>query len=322
MLDVISIGSATEDVFIYLPRGMLASEKFVLTAGSKIEMEGVEYFTGGGATNTSVAFSRLGLKAGIICAVGDDESAQQILKELKTEKVDTKYAMKMKGAHTAYSAILTAKGKDRIILPYGGTTAMLAHSKIKWEKIQTKWFYISSLHSEEKILKYIASHAKKIGAKIAFNPGQKELALGLLELKKIFGKIDVLLLNAEEAIKLTGSADAHRNLAKLLEFADFVAITEGKHGAHATDGKGIYYMKPFDVHVADVTGAGDAFGSGFSAAIMKGHGVEEALRWGTANASSEVMCLGTKNTALSESGIKKFISKYGTKENRVEKEEL
>ncbi|HLC92764.1 MAG TPA: carbohydrate kinase family protein [archaeon] len=321
-LDVISIGSATEDVFVYMPKGSMAGEKCVLTPGSKVEIDELDYFTGGGAVNTSVAFAHLGLKAGILCAVGEDESASEILNVLKKEKVDVKNILKMKGAHTAYSVILTGMGKDRIILHYGGTTAMLSHAKINTEKLSAKWFYLSSMHSDSELLSKVARHAKKIGAKIAFNPGQKELALGLDGLKKIFASVDVLLLNSEEALKLTGSADVHRNLRKLCEFADFVAITQGKHGAHATDGKSTYFMRPYDVPVVDVTGAGDSFGAGFVAAIMKGRGAEEGIKWGTANASSEVMHLGTKNTLLSENGIKKFAHKYGSKDNRVEREEF
>lgn len=322
MLDVISIGSATEDVFVYLPKEFMAGDSCVLYPGTKIEIEGMRYFTGGGAINTSVAFGRLGFRAGIMCAIGEDDAAESILKELKKENVDCRNALRIRGRNTAYSVILTGPGKDRIILHYGGTTAMLGHAKIGWKKIKAKWVYLSSLHADEDVLWGVAGHAKKTGAKIAFNPGQKELGLGLEKLEGIFGHIDVLLLNNEEALKLTGSVDIHRNLRRLSQFADYAAITEGKHGAHATDGKAIYSMKPYAVKVVDVTGAGDAFGSGFTAAIMRGKGCAEAVKWGTANASSEVMDFGTKSVLLSESGIKKFVAMHSKKENKVRAEEM
>ena len=322
MLDIISIGSATEDVFVYMPKEFMGKNTCTLYPGSKVEIEGMEYHTGGGATNTSVAFSRLGLRAGVICALGQDESAGEILKELRKEGVNSSNAKKLAGKHTAYSVILTGKGKDRIILHYGGTTAMLSHIKINWGKLKSKWLYISSLHSDSGMLYETAKHAKKTGSKISFNPGKKEIALGLEELKKIFGKIEVLTLNSEEALKLTGSVDIHRNLAKLSAFASFVAITEGKDGAHVTDGKKIYSMRPFDVKVADVTGAGDAFGSAFTSAISLGKGVDEALVWGCANASSVVMHLGTKNILLTRTGMKNFIRKYKSRESEVVPEQI
>ncbi|VVC00488.1 putative sugar kinase [uncultured archaeon] len=81
-------------------------------------------------------------------------------------------------------------------------------------------------------------------------------------------------------------------------------------------------MKPYDVKVVDVTGAGDAFGSGFTAAIIKGKGIEEALRWGTANASSVVTMLGTKNILLTEKGIKEFIAAHHKAENEITEEKI
>lgn len=161
---------------------------------------------------------------------------------------------------------------------------------------------------------------EKINAKIAFNPGQKELKLGISGLKRIFGKIDVLILNKEEALKLSGSVDIHRNLKKLLGIANIVVITDGKDGAHATNGKKIYSVEAFNVKVLDVTGAGDAFGSGFTNAIIKGKGIEEALLYGTANSNSVIMNLGTKNVLLTEKGIKAFLRKQ--KRIRIKKQKI
>jgi ribokinase len=48
------------------------------------------------------------------------------------------------------------------------------------------------------------------------------------------------------------------------------------------------------VKVADRTGAGDAFGSGFVAAIAKGQSIGEALTLGSANATSVVQKIGAK----------------------------
>src|SRR3989344_3867046 len=309
MLDVVSVGSATEDVFVHV-RGKLDGEKFCLIPGSKIDIEKMETFTGGGATNTSVAFSRLGLNAGILSVVGNDEAAHTVEKNLRDEKVSTEFLVKTKG-NTQYSVILTGFGKDRIILYYSNHTT-LGKTKNNLQKINAKWFYISSLHEKPDFLKKIVAHAKKTKSKIAFNPGQQELELGVSGFKKLFGKIDVLILNKEEALKLTGSADPHRNLEKLSEIAEFVVITAGKDGAFATDGNRIYSAKSFEkIEVLDATGAGDAFGSGFVSGIIKGKGIEEGLRRGTLNANSVIMYLGTKNILLTEKGLKEFEKKHG-----------
>lgn len=322
MLDVISFGSATEDVFVHVPKKNFGAGDCVFHPGAKIEIEGMEYFIGGGATNTAVGFSRLGLRAGAMFAIGDDDSGAAVLKEMKKEKVDTKNAVLVKGKNTSYSVILTGFGRDRVVLVYSSSTAMLNKAKINWKKIRARWFYISSLHAEPRMLKEIAGHAKKIKAKVAFNPGQKELELGIIGIKRIFGKVNVLQLNSLEAMKLTGSVDTHRNLIKLLELAEIVVITEGKEGAHVTDGKAIYSIKPYEVKIVDSTGAGDAFGCGFVGALARGKGTKDCMKFGTANACSVLMYLGTKNKLLKWSEVGKFIKTHSKKDNEIMVEKI
>ncbi len=319
MLDVISIGSATRDVFVYVPRKFFTADGCAFYPGSKIEVDDLRYSTGGGATNTAVGFARLGLRAAAACAIGDDDNGYHILKELRQENVDTRNVAQMKGKKTAFSVILTGFARDRVILNYSAATNMLHRSRIKWGSLSAKWFYISSLHGEKQLLSKIVWHAKKIRAKIAFNPGQRELALGLAGLIGMLGKIDVLILNNEEALRLTRHGDVARNLQQLQELANIVVITQGKDGAHASFGGQIYAVRPFDVPVADVTGAGDAFACGFVGALAKGEGIEQALRWGAANASSVVMYLGTKNILLTQTEIEKFIERHSASQKAAGK---
>ncbi|MCR4369486.1 MAG: carbohydrate kinase family protein [archaeon] len=309
MFDIISVGSATEDVFVHIPPKYLG-ERFVFVPGTKVEINEMNYFTGGGATNTSVAFARMGFKAAALCAIGDDESGKSVLQNLREEGVSTSLAEIKKGKKTSYSVILTGFGRDRVVLCYMKMAASLGKT-LDTKKLNSKWLYISSLHGNIPLLKKLASHAKKSKMKIAFNPGQAELALGKGRIQEIFGRLEVLLLNKEEAIKLTGSGDIHRNLKHLLALANNVVITEGAHGSHATNGELIYSVPSFKVTPVDATGAGDAFGSGFVSAIIKGKSMPDALLWGTANANSVILELGTKNVLLSPQKIGAFIKKYG-----------
>ncbi|MCH7902347.1 hypothetical protein IIC68_01185, partial [archaeon] len=269
-------------------------------------------------TNTATGFARLSLKTGIMSSLGDDESGERIIREMEQEKINTKLLTKLKGKNTAYSVILTGFGRDRVILHYAKAAKISEGHNAN--KLNSKWFYISSLHSKPELLKKIVARARKIKAKIAFNPGTQELKLGLKGLERIFGKINVLILNRQEALKLTHATDVHRNLEKISRIADNVVITDGKNGATATDGEKIYSANAYKNKTLDVTGAGDAFGSGFVGAIIKGRGIEKALEYGIVNSGSVVQYLGTKNILLSESGIKKFIKKNG--KLKVKKQKL
>ncbi len=306
---MVCFGSSTRDVFVQIDRAFFG-KSLAFSPGSKVEINDMGFFTGGGASNTAVGFSRLGIKTAIVSAVGKDEDGIEIKKELLKEGVGCSDLL-LETKRTSYSVILTGFGKDRVILNYSGATALLDESKkITWEKISTEWFFISSLHGKGKLLEkiFLAAEIKKI--KVAFNPGKKELELGLHALERLPGKIDVLLLNAKEALSLTGKASVEKNLSILAKHADIVAITDGKNRVFVCEGQKVFSKKPFDVNMLDSSGAGDAFNSGFVGALAKGKSAREALDWGIANSNSVIQFLGAKNVLLSEKGIAQFLKRH------------
>ncbi len=321
MLDVISIGNATEDVFIKI-HSRVFRQGVCFLPGAKVEVEEINCFTGGGATNTAVAFSRLGLKTGIVASIGGDISGSNILNELKRERVNTSLMVVSKKFCTAYSAILTGFGRDRIILTYRGATAQLNNERhIKWNKLKSKWFYISSFHTKPKVLKKLIDFGNRNGIKIALNPGSVELKSGLKKLSPLLKKADVVFLNKREAMQLTGRTNIERNLQLLHNYCPVVVITDGKNGVYAFDGSYIYFKKTFKVRLADATGCGDAFNSGFTAALIKGKDIEQSINWGMAESQSVIQYLGTKNVLLSEGGIKNFLGKWD-KERKMKKKKV
>lgn len=303
--DVTCFGSATRDVFVQIDAGFF-KKNLCFLPGSKISVLDMGFFSGGGATNTAVGFSRLGLKTGIVCSVGKDKDGQEIKKELEREKVGRANFFEEKQKRTSYSIILTGFGKDRVILNFAGATALLdENKKIHWQKAKAKWFFVSSLHGKGKMLKKIFAQAKKNKTKIAFNPGQKEIEMGFNWLKKYLGQTEILCLNAKEALSLTGKTSIKKNLALLALHAKRVVITDGKHKAFAQSGRKIFSIKPPKTKTVDSSGAGDAFNAGFVSAIIKEKDFHTALLWGAKNACSVVKFLGTKNKLLTEKEISK-----------------
>ncbi len=293
---VLCIGNAAMDAFVEIPKQRLQNGKLVIRAGTKIETKNLSLFSGGGATNAAVGFARRGLKTAILASVGKDYFGKEIKAELKLEKIDTKYLFETPNYRTAFSVILTGFG-DRIILVYRGATRHLTEPKaINFNAIRlAKWVYLSSLHAQSGTAKKIISAAKKSKTRIAFNPGKTELQK---RLKGIHG-VNVLFLNEEEAMQVTGKKNTKQNLKLLFRIAvEIVVITKGAKGAEAFDGARYYSIKSKKVKVRDTTGAGDAFNSGFLSEIIKGRGINAALRAGIENSCSVIQYLGAKNKLL------------------------
>jgi ribokinase len=133
-------------------------------------------------------------------------------------------------------------------------------------------------------------------------------------LKKIYERTEVLALNREEAVTVSGGD--HDNFHDLFDKLHalgpkIVLITDGHAGAYASDGMNRFKMPiyPDPKPPYDRTGAGDSFASTFTAAIMKGANLEGALLWAPVNSMSVVQKVGAQAGLLSEDEINHWLRK-------------
>ena len=319
MFDVITIGSATRDGFFegidFLSvegKCFVANKGICLPLGSKVRVPEVHFFTGGSATNTAVSFARQGLKTAIVCRVGDDVSGKTIIEEQKKEKIVTQFIQKDCTVPTAYSVIFLTPSGERTILSYKGCAEKLTVKKIPWKKIQTRWLCIGSLGKEKNILKKIIQFAVSKNIKLAINPGWNEINW-LKKNPKWIDKFEIFICNQEEAAYFTGIPyNKEKKIFKRLDdlVKGIVVMTKGKDGVSVSNGKTLWKAKILKKKkVIDVTGAGDAFVSGFISVFVRQERInekviEEAIRIGIANASSVVGHIGTKPGILYKKDFK------------------
>lgn len=322
MYDIITAGSATMDAFVKTDSELIKiktkegeEDLIAYPAGSKILIKQLDFMTGGCATNTAVAFARLGLKTGCISNIGKDDNAKKILEELKKEKID--FLGTIEEGMTSYSIILDSIEHQRTILTYKALSNKLKYSKLKTGRFKTKWFYFATMLEESyKTLEKLAEFAEKNKIKVAFNPTSYLAKKGPKFLNNILKRTEALVLNKEEAQLLLGNDPTkyvHENilLKKLIMLGPkIVVMTAGSEGAYAYDGKIMYYIRPNPVKIAETTGAGDAFTSSFVAGLIKAKPVEFCLRLAQTNAESVIQNYGAKNILLSWSKALTRMSKH------------
>jgi sugar/nucleoside kinase (ribokinase family) len=319
LYDVVSIGTATFDVYIRgyksleikQPRG-IGLQCFPL--GGKLEAESAFYNSGGGATNSAVSFSRQGFKTACVLEIGEDEFADLIRKELREEKVRGLYLINKK-IPTAFSVILINHFGERTIFVFRGAASDLSFKEIPFEKLNSKWVYLTPGGIKLSVLEKIVSYFQKQKTKIAVNPSKAQIMLGIKKLEKILNRADVLLLNQEEASFL--AKIPYKNEKKIFQKMDklipgILVMTEGPKGVKVSDGHHIWRAEIFkNQRVVDRSGAGDAFGSGLVSGLIhkseqckKGicdiKNISYAIRLGSANATSVVEKLGTKAGILTK----------------------
>lgn len=308
--DLITVGGSTVDISFYSKEGELISTSNITKQkllafeyGAKIIADRVFISCGGGAANVAVGASRLGLKTAIFSRIGNDENAKIILKNFKINKVDSNFIKIDSKLPTAFSFILTIDNpsKEHIAFVYRGTNFNFSVKDLSLNNIDTDWFYVTSLpkNSWENIIVKLISTNKKI----VWNPGNEQLT-EIIKVKKYLSKIEVLIVNHDEAMEFRKLKEIKGLLAYLLSLGPkLIVITDGDKGAYAYNGKTYHFMKAKSTKVVNTLGVGDAFGSGLTSALIYGKNLKEALRWGIINSASVVSEIGAQKGLLTNKKI-------------------
>ena len=300
---ILSIGAATQDVFLHNSRDIKTVQEnnhdlVTLEMGSKIDINKIDFATGGGATNAAVTFARAGLMTSFMGVIGSDPAGQQVLKELDTEFVDTSRVEISENYNTDYSTVILAPNGERTILTYRGASSRIFADNFKLRPREFDWIYVSNLSGRFDTLDNIFHEATKNGVKIMWNPGKKELVHPEMILN-LLNDVEALLLNKEEAQSLFGDFEPEELVLRAKNLVKIIIVTSGADGVWATDGDCIVRAGMYeDVPRKDTTGAGDAFGSGFLSQLSQGAGIKQSILYASANSTSVIQHIGAKKGIL------------------------
>jgi len=309
--DLISIGGATVDLSFYSKDGELVSvggaakqRMLAFEYGAKIVADRVYATCGGGASNSAIAASRLGLKTAIVCRVGNDDNGRLIIKNLKNNKVDSGLIKINRQAATGFSVILTIDNpaKEHIAFIHRGANGNLSANDFAAD-LPAGWCYVTSLPADSWC--EIMAKLVKADKNIVWNPGNEQLK-DISAVKKFLPKIRLLMLNRREALEFRKLKEIKGLLAYLQGLGPkLTVITDGVNGAYAFDGRKYYYMKAASSKVINTLGVGDAFGAGLTSALIYDKNIKEALTWGIKNSASVVRGIGAQAGLLTKKEIEK-----------------
>ncbi len=351
MFDVVTIGSATLDVFIESDSANIVSvsskdkrsDFMSFPYGSKVEIDDFSRNLGGGGINTAMNFAHLGLKTSTVVKLGADEISPVIYQKLVESNIDTSNIIKSKEGLTGFSIILVSFQGDRTVLAHRGVNSSIKEKDVDFENIKSKWIYVAPLAGESnRMLDKIATFAKENGIKLSINAGTTAIKKGEKYFSKIIETADILVLNKEEASMLTkicvrpdtknekySKNFIHPDVIEMLKILKGtnkvnVVITDGKAGVYAYDGIKFYKAPEFPAVVRSTLGAGDAFSSTFTAAMEKYNmNVQKALECASVNAAAVVEVFGAQEGFLTFDEInEKLKTAPDFKVESIEKEKV
>jgi ribokinase len=246
---------------------------------------------GGKGLNLAVGLHRLGVTVDLLMAVGADEAGAAVTHRLAEEGLCTERILTL-GAASGFGVGFIGLGGANFLAVHPGANALLTTEHVEQTSAalaEAEWV-LAQFESSDSVIRHAFRHARRAGKRTYLNPSPwRPLEAELLALT------DVLVVNAAEAAQLferPGLEAAARaewvgqlaGLAARLEWrGTLLVVTLGAGGCVALDYTGqVLGEAAYRVRQIDATGAGDAFGAGLVASLLRGLPLAEALR--TANA--------------------------------------
>jgi 5-dehydro-2-deoxygluconokinase len=300
-------------------------------------------YVGGSPTNIAVGARRLGLKAAVLTALGDDPVADFILKFLRQEGVETQFIPRKPGTRTS-AVVLGIEPPDKFPLVYYRDNC--ADNQLSIDDVlqtpipECRVFEFSgtglSKEPSRSANLFAAEQAKAAGATVVldvdFRPNQwhDARAFGVI-VRSALSLVDVVLGTEDEckAVTLTDPAQvnvSHSQISGARVSGDLagavqamqrrgprvIVVKRGEKGATVFEAsKAAVDVPGFPVEVYNVLGAGDAFAAGFIYGLVKGWDYYKAARMGNAGGAIVVTRHGCANFMAYEEEALKFIQERG-----------
>jgi len=253
--------------------------------------------SGGAAGNVAAWLTRTDARSTIVSHVGDDPAGAAIVAEFDALGV-SHGDLVIPGETSGVVVVLVDSSGERTMFPDKGANSRLVVEDLpdlnSFQAVYISGYALLNPLARDGVLAMIAK-IKADGLPIYFDPASvgamKDVADK--ELHNWFSMMDVLLLNEEESIYLTGSVDIERALNYLLDFSQVVVIKRGSAGAIAkARGFDSISLPAVAATVVDTTGAGDSFAAGFIASFSKNRDLTAALQAGAELAADCVAIVG------------------------------
>jgi ribokinase len=314
--DFVAIGDITTDAFIRLKDASvhcdINQENCTLSVsfGDKVPYEFVEVVRAvGNSPNAAVTASRLGLSSALVANLGNDQNGEECLDSLKNDGVSLDFMTTHEDKDTNYHYVLWYEDERTILVKHQQFEYKLPNIG------KPKWIYLSSmgessLDYHDEISGYLEKNPE---VKLAFQPGTFQMKMGTERLSRIYNRTEIFFCNVDEAKRILG-IENHTSIKDLLMAINklgpkIVVITDGPKGAHAFDGENYWSVPVYPDPKApyERTGAGDAFSSTVTTALVLGEPLENALLWGPINSMSVVQQIGAQKGLLSRKQTEEYL---------------
>ena len=288
--DVIGVGANSVDYVYRLPAYPERQGP-----NAKMRISSHTLCTGGQVATMLCTCASMGLRAKYIGATGTDDNGRRVREELTHRGIDMDDAV-IRDCTNQFAVIMVDEhAGERIVLWDRAEALFLRHRELPPEVLSlARAIHVDDVDQDAAIAS--ARIGREMGRLVTsdidrITPRTEELVSAVT--------IPIFAEHVPEA--LTGETDFERALRKLRRLnAGLMIVTLGPNGAMALDGDRLHHEHAFEVDAVDTTGAGDVFRGALVAALLKGDGSRDAIRFANAAAGLSCTRLGAINGVPSQ----------------------
>jgi sugar/nucleoside kinase (ribokinase family) len=280
--------------------GVVTHQTKQLSAGNEYRAPHWEVRLGGSATNFAVQMTQLGMQAGLIGRVGDDEMGKRLLTLLEQKNIDAQFVLtdRTGSVQTSIDTGVVFPDGDNIQLVAGNANQMLTINDIPVPNILNE--HISAL--------YLGGFLKQTGLVDSYPELLQSLSAKNIPLFLDHGRIpvdmsqhhkDILFKslayvhgyfpNKEELLGISGQKTVESALSFMLEKGPkVIGVKMGAEGCIIKTKDEERKIPGFVVRAISTVGAGDAFNAGFIYAFIHGKSLKECGVYACATAALRV----------------------------------
>ena len=315
-LDVLAIGNAIVDVITDADDAFLSDQGLDKGSMRLIDADEAERLyalmapgkeaSGGSAGNTAAGLAALGLRAGFIGQVADDQLGAIYRHDITAQGVEFLVDPRGDVGPTARCLILVTSDAQRTMNTFLGAAQMLRSDAIDPAAIADAAIlylegYLWDPAEPRAAMEAAIDAARAAGRKVAFTLSDTFCVdRHRADFHRLIdeGRIDILFANEAELAAMTGRDDFDDGVAELSAKVPVLVVTRGADGAIAVSGDERASVPAEPVaQLVDTTGAGDLFAAGFLAGQARGLGLEPSLKLGAIAAAEVISHYGARPEA-------------------------
>jgi sugar/nucleoside kinase (ribokinase family) len=315
-LDVLAIGNAIVDVIAdaddaFLERSGMHKGAMRLIDEAEADrlysdMGPARELSGGSAANTVAGLASLGLQAGFIGQLADDQLGAIFTHDIRSLGVEFATPLRNDVGATARCLILVTPDAQRTMNTFLGAAQELDARVVDPAHVaQARILYLEGYlwdpEAPRRAMYKAMDAARQAATKVAFTLSDSFVVDrhrdGLWDLFRE-GRIDILFANEAEIMSLAQHESAEEAALAVAAEVATVVVTRSEQGAFALS-RGERAAVPAEriAKLVDTTGAGDLFAAGFLAGEARSLGLEQSLKLGAICAAEVIQHYGARPEA-------------------------